>query len=67
MTRTKKKPDKGIALNDFQIAALAKAYSRGTITIKRWAKKNHYALTTPIAQQIIEQYKNQPQIPVINV
>lgn len=51
-----------IKLNDLQIAALGMYFRRHAITIKRWAKKNHYALNTQEAKAIIKEYEN-PKLP----
>lgn len=54
----KAKPEKGLQLNQLQLAALAVAFNRDVITIKRWAKQNHGMLRLPEAQQVIRQFEN---------
>lgn len=67
MKRKKMEQNKGINLNYFQIAALATAFRRKDITIKRWAKKNSELLRTETAQELIRLYEDIPlQIPKIN-
>lgn len=58
---------RGLDLNDFQIAALAVAFKKEFVTIQRWANKRHVILSTPAAQDIIKQFKDIPNIPLINV
>lgn len=58
MNRVKKpRVEKGMGLNALQLAALAVAFKRDVITIKRWAKQNNVLLTLPAAQQIIKEYE----------
>jgi hypothetical protein len=62
MGRTKKsKQEKGMQLNELQVAALAIAFKRHGVTIRRWAQKNHSILALPAAQQIIKQYESLSQ------
>lgn len=57
MGKTKKSKQKGMQLNELQVAALGIAFKRHGITIRRWAQKNHVILTSPAAQQIIKEYE----------
>jgi hypothetical protein len=57
---------KGLQLNNFQISALAVAFNVEYVTISRWARRNHYALSIPAAQQIIKEYEKIPNIPLIS-
>ncbi len=60
-----KREQREIQLNLFQMAALAYAFNKEHITIERWAKKGHYALTTPAAQEVIKQFEKIPDIQLI--
>lgn len=51
-----------VKLNSFQVAALAKAFNKDTITIKRWAKANSSLLSIPQAIEIIKRFEKEPII-----
>lgn len=60
-TKKAKERPKGIQLNNFQISALAVAFDMEFVTISRWARRGHYALSTPDAQKIIKDFEEIPK------